>query len=459
MKTGKGVFLCLFLIVLCSSSVWAQDSLAQENEALKDRVGALEAQVQELIALVKNGQTAPTAAQPAQGPMDDASLDKLAKLVSERQAATTPAKHSIWTGLDAQVYGWLRLDAAYDTDSVTDGGGGSYVKYVNNQGSKSGDNNFNMTPRYSRIGVKFKGPEDENIKTSGQLEIDFSGGGSETAANPRLRLAYLNLDWYNSNFSLLAGQHWDLMSPLNAPTIDNGVLWWSGNIGMRRPQIRATKKFNFKNGNELVLAGAIASNFGGNNELVSGMEIGEDSGLPSFQWRAAMSCNLLPERKTIFGVSGHWGETEYDTNAGGSNRNFNSYSLNFDLTQPINDWLKISGEVFTGENIGQYAGAVGQGINRTALNSIGAKGGWIAATITPDKKWTYNVGYGIDMVDEEDLSAAGDITKNMTFFGNAIYAVNKNTDIGLEIAYHKTDFRALDSGDNLRAQMMFKYKF
>jgi hypothetical protein len=460
METGKGVFVCLLLTVLCSSSVWAQDSLAQENEALKARVGALEEQVQELIALVKNSGTAgPAAGQPASGPMDDASLDKLAKLVSERQAATTPAKHSIWTSLDAQVYGFLRMDMAYDTDSVTDGAGGAFVKNVNSHSTNSGDNSFTATPRWSRVGVKFTGPADDTLKTSGQLEIDFAGGGSDTSANPRLRLGYVNLDWYNSNFSLLAGQTWDLMSPLNPPMIDNGVLWWSGNIGMRRPQIRATKKYDFKNGNQLVLAGAVASNFGGNNELVSGLEIGEDSGIPSLQWRAAMSCTLLPERKTIFGLSGHWGRTEYDTNAAGSNRNFDSWSFNFDLTQPINNWLSISGEMFVGENISQYAGAVGQGINKTALNSIGAKGGWIAATITPDKKWTYNMGYGIDMVDKSDLSAATDITRNMTLFGNAIYAVNTNTDIGMELAYRKTEFQGLDSGDSIRAQMMFKYKF
>lgn len=459
MKAGKSVLLCALLTALCWSPVRAQDVLVQENEELKARVGALEQQVQELMSLVKNSQAVGPVQTQAATPMDDASLDKLAKMVSDRQAAAAPAKHSIWTGIDAQVYGWLRLDAAYDTDSVTDGGGGSYVKYVNSQGSKSNDNNFSMTPRYSRVGVKFTGPSDETLKTSGQLEIDFSGGGSETAANPRLRLAYLNLDWYKSGFSLMAGQNWDLMSPLNPPMIDNGVLWWTGNIGMRRPQIRATQKFNFKNGNELVVAGAVASNFGGNNELISGMEIGEDSGLPSFQWRTALSCKLLPERKTIMGISGHWGRTEYDTNASGSNRNFDSWSFNFDMSQPINDWLTVRGEVFTGQNIGQYAGAVGQGINKTALNSIGAKGGWIAATIAPNKKWTYNFGYGIDMVDDDDLSAATDITKNMAVFGNAIYAVNKNTDIGMELAYHRTEFNGQDSGDNLRAQMMFKYKF
>ncbi len=73
---------------------------------------------------------------------------------------------------------------------------------------------------------------------SGKLELDFENGGSESREIIRIRHAYLQLK--KDDVSILAGQTWDLFSPL-FPTVDNDTLLWNaGNVGDRRPQFRVS---------------------------------------------------------------------------------------------------------------------------------------------------------------------------------------------------------------------------
>ena len=48
-----------------------------------------------------------------------------------------------------------------------------------------------------------------------------------------------------STFTILGGQTWDVISPLNPRSLNYSVYWWAGNIGYRRPQVRLTKGMNF----------------------------------------------------------------------------------------------------------------------------------------------------------------------------------------------------------------------
>jgi hypothetical protein len=48
---------------------------------------------------------------------------------------------------------------------------------------------------------------------------------------------------------------------------------------------------------------------------------------------------------------------------------------------------------------------------------------------------------------------------NRSIFGNVVYALNKNTDIGLELSQWHTERKGQSDADALRAQMSFIYKF
>lgn len=116
---------------------------------------------------------------------------------------------------------------------------------------------------------------------SGKLETDFENGGSESRQIIRIRHAYLRMGW--KDFSLLAGQTWDIVSPL-FPTVNNDTLQWNaGNVGDRRPQLRAayepkagSGKLSFTGG--IGLTGAIDSLDLDNN----GFGDGEESARPNY---------------------------------------------------------------------------------------------------------------------------------------------------------------------------------
>ena len=445
----------VLISVLCiAASLWAAtdaETLQQENADLKQRVEKLENQVARLVELLESKPAAASVDQNQFKGLDDESLKKLAAMVAEKENG---GKKPVLSSLDMDVYGFVRLDTAYDDSSVADGGGGSYLKWAD-PGSNN-DDQFTMTPRASRVGVNIRGPKEDGLQTSGKFEIDFAGTGSETSPEIRLRQAYLNLDWYEKDFSLLAGQAWDVASPLNPPTIDFGVLWWAGNPGWRRPQIRATQGVDLGNGNKMTLQAAATMAMGRGTLRAVGTDTknsGEEAGLPQLQSRVGFDLG-----KTKLGFSGHWGREEYDLNAGSADTDFDTWSLNVDLVQPINDWLTIKGEAFTGENLDNYAAGIGQGVNTTTLSEIESTGGWIAACMKASDKLKFNVGYGIDDADSADV-AVGGRTKNEAIFGNAVYSLNKNTDIGLEVQQRKTEYNGAGDGDALRIQGMFMYKF
>jgi hypothetical protein len=148
-----------------------------------------------------------------------------------------------------------------------------------------------MHPRLTRFGIDFSGPRIEslnNAKLSGKLETDFENGGSESRQIIRIRNAFLRLDW--KDFSVLAGQNWNIVSPL-FPTVNNDTLQWNaGNVGDRRPQLRAAYEPNAGRG-KLSFAGGIGLT--GAIDAVdldnNGFRDGEESARPDVQGRIGYS--------------------------------------------------------------------------------------------------------------------------------------------------------------------------
>jgi hypothetical protein len=333
-----------------------------------------------------------------------------------------------------------------------------------------------MTANESRLGMWIYGPKDGEVKTSGRVEIDFYGGGSENKSNPMLRHAYLNLDWPKDKFSILAGQTSDVISPLFPDTLNYSVGWWVGNIGYRRPQIRLTKSYALDENYTLKFEGALARTIGRTNSGILAADqadTGENSGMPSIQGRVSMTFPSWGYKPATVGFSSHYGKEKYDTAdaVGGvatGSKEFDSWSLNLDALQPVNKWLSFKGELFTGKNLDAYLGGIGQGVRNTGTaavpiydKEIGSKGGWVQASLGPWGKWSFNIGASADDVDEDDLAGmAGDRRKyNRSIFGNVLYDVDKNAQIGFELSQWHTEYVGEDDADAIRAQTSFIYKF
>lgn len=379
-------------------------------------------------------------------------VGKLRKMLELEQK-----KKAVWSGLDIQLYGMLKVDASYDSDRTNPG---NYVLYVDSLPNNKNDDEFNLTANQTRLGMKIAGPDDSVVKTSGLVEVDFYGNyAEENKAKLQMRHAWMKMDWPEDKFSILAGQTTDTISPLAPDTLNYTVLWDSGNIGYRRPQVRLTKGFAVAKDTELQLEGAAARTIGRSSTMGSvTSESGEDAGYPTAQGRVSLTFPGLGYKPTTVGFSGHYGREEYDTALTGANKKFESWSANLDVTQPINKWLTVKGELFNGLNLNTYLGGVGQGVNTTNNKEISAKGGWIAASLGPWDSWRFNTGVGIDEADRDDLSN-GSRTLNRSIFGNVLYSVNKNAEVGVEVSHWRTAYKNSDDMDDLRVQTSFIQKF
>ena len=429
------VLLSLVLLTSAGTTCLAANSedLAKENAELKRKVEKLDKDLEELKRAII--------------PQDNATDTQMPKMV--------------WSSLDIQLYGYLKLDAAYDSSRIMNG---NYAQWVERENNNKDDDQFNMTANETRLGMLINGPDDGEMKTSGRAEVDFYGGGSENKSHLMMRHAYMKLDWPEDRFNIIAGQTSDVISPLFPSTVNYSVGWWTGNIGYRRPQVRLTKELGFETGGYLKLEGALARTIGRDDFVVdrnNPSNSGEDAGFPSFQGRASLTLPMFGAKEATIGLSGHWGEEEYDIAINGRDKEFTTWSLNLDYTQPICSKVEIKAELFTGENLDAYLGGIGQGVTLDGVNQykeIGSKGGWIAAGLGPWDNKRFNVGIAMDDVDRGDVND-GNRTLNRSVFGNVYCALNKQTDVAFELSHWRTEYRGSGDADSLRVQTALIYKF
>lgn len=457
-KTILTAAVCLLATVgICAADT---TDLARENASLKQRVDRLEKELDELKKIVMQRteipqvQPEPTvAAKPETTTTPQLTEADLQKILAMVQKDTTKKK-PVWSDLDIQLYGYIKADVAYDSSQMSVG---NFARWVESESTNASDDEFTMTANETRIGFNINTPYDGEINTSGRIEFDFfEDASAKNKARIQMRHAYIKLDWPEDRFNIIAGQTWDVISPLNPRTLNYSVNWWAGNIGYRHPQIRLTKTMAINSSSDLKLEGALARTVGISNDFTG--DSGEDAGFPGVQGRASVTFPLTDYKPTTLGVSSHWAKEELDTSATGDSKHFDSWSLNLDLTQPICKWLAIKAELFTGENLSAYLGGIGQGINTTTNKEIGSKGGWIAASLGPWDKWQFNVGTSMDDVDNSNVNA-GDRTLNRTVFGNMIYSINKNTHVGFELSHWRTEYSGAGDADSFRAQTSFIYSF
>lgn len=424
-----------------------------ENAELREEVGRLRKDVEELrnaVAELKGllvpkpapapATAAPAAPAPAPPPQTVSASEK-----ADRNAVTSKFK--------VDLYGYVKLDAAWNTHRVNPG---NFARWVESDSVSPDDAECVITANDTRVGIDVTGPDVKGVKTTGKLEVDFYGGGTENRPLPMLRHAYLKLEWPRYDFSLTAGQTWDVISPLFPYMINYSPTWWSGNIAYRHPQVRLEKGFRLGGGTRLLLQGAVARTIG--DALVPSTDTGRDSPLPTFQGRAALQFRGPGGRNVVIGVSGHRGRDEIDLDTHGNSVNVPSWSGNLDFSFPLSDKVLLKAEVYRGANLDEYFGAIGQGINLATHRAIGDTGGWVSLAMGPWRRWRFNLGGAIDDPNDDDLNA-GDRTLNEVYFGNALFDVNAAVQIGLELSKWHTSYKGRSPGDSLRFQTSFIYRF
>ena len=358
-----------------------------------------------------------------------------------------------------KAYGYVKLDASYDTSRVQIG---DYAFYVLPQVNGERDNEFNMTARETRLGLDLMGPDTEDLKTTGRIEVDFYGpSGTANSANLRMRLGYLDLA-HSCGLSVRAGQDWETFITVLPRMLNIAILADAGALGIRRPQLRlsqevplgSTTKFTAK----IAAARPIGQDLDG-----GGQDDGADSGAPHFQYNALLETPLLTTKASKFSFSGVIGRDTLDTVvsnkvAGVDENNYNVWAVIGSAFLPLHRMVALQGTLWTGENLATYYGGIGQGINITKNTAISAKGFWGQIMTDPFECLNWNLGYGLDDPNDSDLNK-GNRARNNMFFTSLYYKITSAVTMAFEYSNITTAYLQGDDATDNRFQGSMIYKF
>jgi hypothetical protein len=415
-------------------------------------------------------------------------IDALEKRIAELEAklpkdAGSSGDTMKWNDFSAlgsrfQLYGFLRLDAYYDDSRPNNIQLPAYIRSEDPNAPAGfraplNEDDFTMSAKLTRLGLNFTGPTIGGLgdaQVLGKLETDFYNTSTTDSREAlRIRVAYLQLKW--NEFSLYAGQMWDVIAPLYPIVNPDNVMWNAGNLGDRRPQLRGdytigdTTKFDFQgmigetgaiDGQDLDPAGTT-----GNGYLD-----GSQSGIPTLQARAAVNTPISDWKQHLeFGLWAHRAKEETDVPVGTATH-FDSSAYGVDLQSPIyEDKLWLKGELWVGRNLGDVRGGILQDINATG-KPIRSQGGWTeigwqlpGESFKPVKVYA---GYAWDNPENGDLSpnsaANAARTRNTTWYG-AIRFDFKPVTFGLDYLHWVTSYQQFHNGTDNRLQAYISYAF
>lgn len=438
-----------------------------EVEALRQRVEALEQRNAELTRqlgwvmeqLAQRVTAAASSSSDNEGPPPTAAAPAVTAQHSQGQRGEAP--QGLLSALKRRVtlYGFLRLDAAYDDARSDQGGFIDWVLPKVDQRRTRGE--FTLDPRMTRLGLRFDGPQWEAIgaRVTGRFETDFYasdfGQNNEKREKLRLRLAYFQIT--GQQWDVLAGQDWDLIAPLIPFPSEPNVLWFVGNLGDRRPQIRFSYHPGITAGSRLFFQFAVARTIGRDVDG-DGEDDGEAAAFPNVQGRGAIEQPVaFSSTPLTVGIWSHYGE-EFARTVPHGRRAFPTYSVGTDMLIPLSARLTFAGEVFWGTNLDAEAGGIDQGVNAERGRGIRAVGGWGEGRVVVNPALSLAVGYGVDDPYNRDLSVNGR-SRNQVAYAASRFSLGGGVLLGVEYAYWRTDYRGVAGADLNRFHGYLQYDF
>ena len=184
--------------------------------------------------------------------------------------------------------------------------------------------------------------------------------------------------------------------------------------------------------------------------------------MPTIQGRIAFSEPMIVKSQpATIAVSGHYGQEEWDTSAAGNFKTLDSWSCNLEVTMPLSEKILLAGEYFTGSNLDDFLGGIGQGVNSavtTDPRDIRSHGGWAGLKYNVNPVTAISFGAGVDDPNDNDLASSAR-SLNQTVFANIINKITPNLIIGIQLSEWKTEYKNDPASNAFRAQSSLTYKF
>lgn len=390
-------------------------------------------------------------------------------IVSYCSGAQSPAPILSLADSSVQLYmgGSLKTTLLLSDRRIAPGSGTAYFLLPGDATGVEGT--FDMNARPSMIYFAAKGPKLGSFQTGAKMVFNFIKDLSDPAYGLLPTLLYVDLK--NERWRFALGQQMDVFSERIPQMIDGYfALAASGCAGnSSRGQIRATHYIPLTNKSKLSLtlaaAQPVTTYF--SKDLKNNSE---NRGIPNIEWAVKFETGKDEQAWVPFqalelavsGVTGTYRVFRNDTLAG--------TIVNTRINQPkvmgicgeyafrLGKKIGIQGEVYAGQALGNYMGAVLQTTKGNRDEEVRSSGFWSEAAIYWKKNWQSRIGYGQDVCKREDLKGLG-IEKNSTWYGNLIWDINSVFSTGIELTYKSTQYVGLRNNQGMTAMCMFQFSF
>ncbi|KJC50475.1 hypothetical protein UP09_05600 [Bradyrhizobium sp. LTSP885] len=449
------------LLSTSATALFAQDSSVQkEISELKALINAQNAQIDELRAAVKDQKT------------ETRKTKEAIKVVAERPVAPPPLQYKTpapafdkswtWGVVKFTPGGYIAADSVFRTRNDSSDMGTSFTGIPTLNSPLAHMNEQRFSARGSRLSLLAEAPVSPSMFVTGYYEMDFNGGGTTSnytqtdGWTPRIRQAFVNADYLDSGWHVLAGQAYSLVTtntkgitPRNEDiplVIENNDV--AGFAYARQPGIRITKDFdktwwfalsaeesattfggtgcNNVVANSSALPAASATNFGAATGVagISCLATGA-SGYGQTGQNQQLSINQMPDIVGKVAYEGKVGDRDIHIEAFGAYRNF------YDRV----NYGALTAAGFAGGSTNQSTSGYGVG-------------GAIVATLIPKLldfhfSGLYGEGmgrYGSTTLPDATLATNGAITplKNIDLFGGLVLHATPQIDAYLYGGIEKT---------------------
>jgi len=356
----------------------------------------------------------------------------------------------------------------FNTRGTTDNQ--DFPTWATTQGPASPKGDFGASLRQSELGLEVFGPRLAGAKTTGNLQLDFSGGFPNTLNGVnyglvRLRIASLRMDWQHT--SIVAGQDNAFVSPL-APTsfasLAVPALGYAGNLWGWIPQVRVEHRYDLSDGQSITLQGGIFDNLTGELPYDSFLRIpsaGERSSQPSYGARAAWTTNIFGRPMTL-GTAGYYSRQDWSFN-----HHVDGWGGMADWDIPVSSRISLSGEFYRGRALGGLGAGFGRSVlfsdamigPNTGVRALNSIGGWSQLKFKASSRLEFNGAFGLDNPYAQDLRAFSapqsyffpSLAQNRSALANFIYRPRSNLVFSGEYLYLRTFL--IDSNSNNAEQV------
>ncbi len=358
--------------------------------------------------------------------------------------------------------------------------GFSSSRYTFNSGQplivspKNPDTSYDLSAQQSMVYGAFQGPQWHGW-TPGAFAIFWLQDNILAEGYQFTPVVYYG-EISNGTWRLAAGQGFDVFAPRDPDTLPNGKLAASGNPGAYRPQFRVESHFKagegFAGALQLAASSPVTTALPDQVDLsnLQSQEIVEDNGWPNVEGRLSLGFGAGKERAggrqlrpLELGFSGVVGKLRVLDNIRAltpltltSDRSVISvWGAAFDGQLALGRRLGISGELYTGQGLGEYMSGILQTYNRSSNQAVPTSGGWVQLYVYLSDNLRLNLGYGIDHAQDGGTFS---LLTNATAFANLVWDVNPWLQLGLEGDYKLTTYDTFGDKDAwvVISQVMFR---